>query len=380
MRHKDTFLYNTGSDHRPRQQLVESQAVLFEVTRIGRTDGRGARGWLPRSPARPATWARSPRRTMPSWLLARSTPCPAGARSSRVNGGRALTSTWARSSTSATCGRSSELHAASGSPSSSAAAPGVNTMNDLNVHSIAIGVPITAVTRSRTPDHRRVDLGEPPAGPERGRRQRPERASRAARARSRGSAIRSSTRCSCRWATRTCGTPCRPMTTSCSRRTSPTPRLAALLPVLYPGMFPHLAALVASGKPRGRPGGDPAHRHPGRHHPRIHQLHRAGARRHAAAEHLHRAHAGRQAEHLRPARRRRGRLPERRRVTNDVTAIELRAITGVTLRAGRQELHPRRRRGRNNRRRAHPRQRSAPRYLDVFPYLGVPYSGYDNPS
>ena len=157
-----------------------------------------------------------------------------------------------------------------------------------------------------------------------------------------------------------------------------SPELAALLPVLYPGVFPDLAALVASKKPRADLEAILLTGIPTGHHPRIHQLHRAGARRHAAAQHLDPAHADQQAEHLRAARGRRGRLPERppgdRRRRGDRAAGDRRG----DLRAGRQDIHARRRRGRAHRRADSRRHR--PPHLGQFPYLGVPYNGYHNPS
>ena len=68
--------------------------------------------------------------------------------------------------------------------------------------------------------------------------------------RSRASAIRCSTRSSCRWAARTSGTrPTRP-TTAASLSYVQHPELASLLPVLYPHVFPNLASLNSSGKSR----------------------------------------------------------------------------------------------------------------------------------
>ena len=56
------------------------------------------------------------------------------------------------------------LHAQYGLNVFSGPAAGVNATNHLNVHSIAIQVPISAVTSERPPDHRRVDHGQPPEG------------------------------------------------------------------------------------------------------------------------------------------------------------------------------------------------------------------------
>ena len=59
------------------------------------------------------------------------------------------------------------------------------------------------------------------------------------------------------------------------------PELAKLLPVLYPGVFPNLAAYTEEP---GGPPRDPAHRDPERDRPRVPELHRAEAGGHAAAE------------------------------------------------------------------------------------------------
>ena len=59
------------------------------------------------------------------------------------------------------------------------------------------------------------------------------------------------------------------------------PELARLLPVLYPGVFPNLAAYTADRADLAR---DPAHGHPERRRPGVPELHRAEAGGHAAAE------------------------------------------------------------------------------------------------
>jgi hypothetical protein len=120
------------------------------------------------------------------------------------------------------------------------------------------------------------------------------------------------------------------------------PELARLLPVLYPGVFPNLAALDKAKKERADLG-HLAHRHSEGHRSGIHQFHRAGAGRHAAAQHVDPAdHI--EPERLRVARRRRGGLPER---TPGVRRCRLGRVAcrrRGDLRARRPGLHRRRRR------------------------------------
>ena len=130
-----------------------------------------------------------------------------------------------------------------------AAVAGINTLAGLNVHSIAIQVPIRDLTRDGIEadrlqglrlDHRRLDDREPPEVEDPRRRLTPGRGRR-----SRASATRSSTKSSSRWARRTTGTP-RPRTDdSAFAHYYDHPTLASLLNVLYPGAFPHLAAYSA---------------------------------------------------------------------------------------------------------------------------------------
>ena len=136
--------------------------------------------------------------------------------------------------------------------------PDVNATKKLNVHSLALQVPISDLTRggwtgTTVSDPRAVigaDLSEPPAGAAVRRRARRDPQAAGPSPRSPAWAIRCSTRSSCRWARRTTGTRCFRPTTSNSPRTWPKAELAALLPSLYPGVFPNLDALSKSGKPR----------------------------------------------------------------------------------------------------------------------------------
>jgi hypothetical protein len=154
------------------------------------------------------------------------------------------------------------------------------------------------------------------------------------------------------------------------------PEVAALLPVLYPGVFPHLAALNASGKPRADLvaillTGIPAGIIPG----------------------FQNFTGTTQADLLRlntaipPAKdpNNFGLLggdlagfPNGRRVTDDVVTIELRAIAGATYALVNNTFTPDAAAsvitdGLS------PSSVSAP-FLTHFPYLGVPYDGYHNPS
>ena len=79
---------------------------------------------------------------------------------------------------------------------------------------------------------------------------------------------------------------------------------------------------------RGGPGRHPADRHPVRPDPRLPELHRDQACGPAPAQHGD--HTRIEPQRFRPAGRRPGRLPNGRRVFDDVVAIELRAIAGAT--------------------------------------------------
>ena len=71
-------------------------------------------------------------------------------------------------------------------------------------------------------------------------------------------------------------------------------------------------------------------------------------------------------------------FPNGRRVTDNVVAIELRAIAGVTFPLVDKSFTPDAAAGKLTDGLT-PASVSAP-YLGEFPYLGVPYSGFDNPS
>jgi len=156
------------------------------------------------------------------------------------------------------------------------------------------------------------------------------------------------------------------------------PGLAALLPGLYPGVFPNLAALVASGKPRADLEailltGIPAGIIPGFQNytgPVLADMLRLNTSIPPTTDPKKQSIYGLLGND--PAG-----FPNGRRVTDDVVAIELRAIAGVTYAlvakytadgaAGKltDGLTP---------------ASVSSSYLGQFPYLGVPYSGFDNPS
>ncbi len=154
------------------------------------------------------------------------------------------------------------------------------------------------------------------------------------------------------------------------------PELAALLPSLYPGVFPHLAALVASGKPRADleailltglpPGIVPGF------------TNFTGT---VLADML------RLNTSIRPASKPNilgvvgGDLagyPNGRRVFDDVVTIELRAIAGLTYPLVVKSYKPDAAAGAITDGLT-PASVKAP-YLSNFPYLGVAYSGFYNPS
>ena len=156
------------------------------------------------------------------------------------------------------------------------------------------------------------------------------------------------------------------------------PELAALLPVLYPGVFPNLAALVASGKPRADLEailltGIPSGIIPGFKNftgPVLADMLRLNTSIRPTPANKQSIYGllGGDA----------GGFPNGRRVTDDVVAIELRAIAGVTYSLIDKKFVPDAAAGKLTDGLT-PASVSAP-YLGQFPYLGVPYSGFDNPS
>jgi hypothetical protein len=156
------------------------------------------------------------------------------------------------------------------------------------------------------------------------------------------------------------------------------PGLSALLPGLYPGVFPNLAALVAAGKPRADLEailltGIPAGIIPGFTNftgPVLADMLRLNTSVPAtpsAKQSIFGLIGGDAAG-----------FPNGRRVTDDVVAIELRALAGVTYPLIDKTFKPDAAAGQLTDGLT-PASVHAP-YLGQFPYLGVPYSGYNEPA
>ena len=154
------------------------------------------------------------------------------------------------------------------------------------------------------------------------------------------------------------------------------PELAGLLPVLYPGVFPNLAALVKSGKARadleailltGIPAGIVQGFQNNTGPLQADMLRLNTAIKPAAKPNILGVIGGDLAG-----------FPNGRRVFDDVVTIELRAIAGVTFPLVNKTFTPDKAAGQVTDG-LDPSSVSAP-YLSQFPYLGVPYSGFDNPS
>ena len=156
------------------------------------------------------------------------------------------------------------------------------------------------------------------------------------------------------------------------------PGLAALLPGLYPGVFPNLATLVASGKPRADLEailltGIPSGIIPGFTNytgPVLADMLRLNTSIPPTTDPSKQSIYGLLGNDA-------GGFPNGRRVTDDVVAIELRAIAGVTY--GLVAKYTPDDAASVVTDGLTPADVSAP-YLSQFPYLGVPYSGFDNPS
>ena len=256
-----------------------------------------------------------------------------------------------------------------------AAAPGVNATNHLNVNSIALQVPVSSVTRSGHPtigvwttaSRQRVrlwddDRGEDVnAGPFR-------QVSRL------GNPLVNEVLIPLGQKDLWNSLP--PYDDKQFAGFVTQPGLAALLPVLYPGVFPNLAKLVASGAPRadleaivltGIPSGiiPKFTNFTGPVLADMLRLNTAIAP--AASPSILGLLGGDLAG-----------FPNGRRVTDDVVTIELRAIAGVTYPLVAPRYTPDAAAGEVTDGLTPASVSASP--LGQFPYLGVPYSGYDQPS
>ena len=155
------------------------------------------------------------------------------------------------------------------------------------------------------------------------------------------------------------------------------PELAALLPVLYPGVFPDLAALVASKKPRadleailltGIPTGiiPGFTNYTGPVLADMLRLNTSIPPTPISKQSIYGLLGGDAAG-----------FPNGRRVTDDVVAIELRAIAGVTYALVDKTYKPDAAAGELTDGLT-PADTGTPT-LSKFPYLGVPYDGYHHP-
>jgi hypothetical protein len=154
------------------------------------------------------------------------------------------------------------------------------------------------------------------------------------------------------------------------------PELAALLPALYPGVFPNLAALVASGKPRADLEailltGIPSGIIPGFQNSTgsglFDMLRLNTAIPPSSSPNILGLIGGDLAG-----------FPNGRRVFDDIVTVELRAVAGVTYPLVDSSFTPDAAAGEVTDGLT-PASVKAP-FLDVFPYLGVAYSGFFNPS
>jgi hypothetical protein len=269
------------------------------------------------------------------------------------------------------------LHAQYGLNVFSGPAAGVNSGNHLNVHSIAIQVPVSAVTRSGHPtigvwttaSRQRVTLWDA----DRGENVNSGPFRQVSRL---GNPLINEVVIAMGDKDRWNSLP--PADDKQFAHYVTQPGLAALLPGLYPGVFPNLEALVKSGKPRADleailMTGIPSGLIPGFTNftgsvlADMLRLNTSIPATPADKQSIYGLVGGDA-----------GGFPNGRRVTDDVVAIELRAIAGVvyplidktfTPDAAASKLTDG----------LTPASVSAP-FLGAFPYLGVPYSGFNNPS
>jgi hypothetical protein len=269
------------------------------------------------------------------------------------------------------------LHAQYGLGAFTGPAAGVNATNHLNVHSIALQVPISTVTRSGHPtigvwttaSRQRVRLWDAEAGE---------------------NVNSGSFRQVSRLGNPLVNEVLIPLGKKDLWNSLPpsddklfasyvtSPGLAGLLPALYPGVFPNLAAQVASGKPRADLEailltGIPAGLIPGFTNltgsvlADMLRLNTSIPPTSPDKQSIYGLIGGDA-----------GGFPNGRRVTDDVVAIELRCIAGVTYPLVNKSFTPDAAASKLTDGLT-PASVSAS-YLSGFPYLGVPYSGFDNPS
>jgi hypothetical protein len=269
-----------------------------------------------------------------------------------------------------------DLHATFGLPKLPKAA-GVNATNHVNVHSIVIQVPISAVTRSGHPtigiwttaSRQRVTLWDA----DRGENVNTGPFRQVSRL---GNPLINEVIIAMGDKDRWNSLP--PADDKQFAHYVTQPGLAALLPVLYPGVFPNLDALVKSGKPRadleailmtGIPAGliKGFTNFTGSVVADMLRLNTSIAPTPAPKQSIFGLLGGDP-----------GGFPNGRRIADDVVAIELRAIAGVTYPLIDPKFTPDGAAGLLTDGLT-PASVSAPP-LSHFPYLGVPYSGFDNPS
>jgi hypothetical protein len=269
------------------------------------------------------------------------------------------------------------LHAQYGLNAFSGPAAGVNATNHLNVHSIAIQVPISAVTIKGHPtigvwttaSRQRVTLWDA----DRGENVNSGPFRQVSRL---GNPLINEVVIALGDKDRWNSLP--PSDDKQFAHYVTQPGLAALLPALYPGVFPNLAKLVASGKPRADLEailltGIPAGLIPGFTNltgtvlADMLRLNTSIAPTPADKQSIYGLVGGDA-----------GGFPNGRRVTDDVVAIELRAIAGAVYNLVDKTFTPDAAADKLTDGLT-PASVSAP-LLGQFPYLGVPYSGFNNPS
>ncbi|HJY99115.1 MAG TPA: DUF4331 domain-containing protein [Streptosporangiaceae bacterium] len=269
------------------------------------------------------------------------------------------------------------LHAQYGLNAFSGPAAGVNATNHLNVHSIAIQVPISAVTIKGHPtigvwttaSRQRVTLWDA----DRGENVNSGPFRQVSRL---GNPLINEVVIALGDKDRWNSLP--PSDDKQFAHYVTQPGLAALLPALYPGVFPNLAKLVASGKPRADLEailltGIPAGLIPGFTNltgtvlADMLRLNTSIAPTPADKQSIYGLVGGDA-----------GGFPNGRRVTDDVVAIELRAIAGAVYKLVDKTFTPDAAADKLTDGLTPASVSASP--LGQFPYLGVPYSGFDNPS